>query len=90
MEALISEKIIVEPEVVDNTNINGILVPVGMQIKSSKGTVKSISVPDDNTELTVKVGDRVMYERHRAVPVQINDKEYFLLKESDIILIFNN
>lgn len=46
-------------------------------------------VGDDNERIamSVKVGDRIVYKSYSTTEVKINDKEYILVREEDILAI---
>lgn len=46
-------------------------------------------VGDDNERvaMTVKVGDRIVYKSYSTTEVKVDDKEYILVREEDILAI---
>ena len=44
-------------------------------------------VGDDNklVPVNLKVGDRIVYKSYSTTEVKVNDKEYILVKEEDIL-----
>ena len=38
-------------------------------------------------ELEVKVGDRVIFSKYAGTEVKVDDKEYLILRESDVLAI---
>ena len=44
----------------------------------------------DEEKITVKVGERVMYDKYAGTSVKIDGEEYLILKNSDIIAVIEN
>ena len=39
--------------------------------------------------MEVKVGDKVVFKKYAPDPVRINDEDYFVIRQSDVILKFD-
>lgn len=53
--------------------------------KQNIGTV--IAVGSNKEEITVKVGDTVLYEKYAGAAVKIENKEHLILKAKEIVAI---
>ncbi|XP_057379201.1 10 kDa heat shock protein, mitochondrial-like [Daphnia carinata] len=68
----------------------GIVIPEKAQQKVLKGTVVAVG-PGSRTEkgdlvpLAVKVGDQVLLPEYGGTKVEIEEKEYHLFRESDLL-----
>ncbi|EFX84688.1 10 kDa heat shock protein, mitochondrial-like [Daphnia pulex] len=68
----------------------GIVIPEKAQQKVLKGTVVAVG-PGSRTDkgdlvpLAVKVGDNVLLPEYGGTKVEIEDKEYHLFRESDLL-----
>jgi chaperonin GroES len=68
----------------------GIVLPDTAKEKPQRGTVKSVGpgrVADDGKRIpmSVKKGDKVVYARYGGTEIEIDEKEYVILRESDIL-----
>lgn len=84
------DHVIVEPAFGSTKTKGGILLPDMAQEKPLEGKV--IAVGSGNrgkdgkvTKLAVKAGDRVVYGKWSATEIAVGEKEYLVLKESDIL-----
>ncbi len=73
----------------------GILLPDGAKKKPQRGKIVSVSdgeILNDGTlrKLQVKKGDDVLFTSYAGTEVKIEDKEYLILNESDIIAIIES
>jgi chaperonin GroES len=74
---------------------SGIIIPeAANKEKLIKGTIIAIGPGRKNDEgkripIEVKTGDTVFFKKPWDEPIKVNEMEYFVLSESDIILIEN-
>ena len=72
------------------TSKGGIIIPDTAKEKPQVGEVISVGEGkiDDNGKRVkpeVKKGDRVLFEKYAGKPVDINDEEHLILRETDIL-----
>lgn len=46
---------------------------------------KQVKIGDNTYDLSIKVGDKVMYKKYSGTEVKYEDKEYILIKVEDIL-----
>lgn len=86
--------LLIEPVEQETTTASGIVIPdTATKEKPQKGTVIAAGKGrlDDSGNLIameVKVGDVVMYKKWGGTEVKIDNKEYLMVKEEDIIAIY--
>lgn len=89
----LSDHLIVEPISVDEITKAGIILPDTVdKEKPEKGTVVAVGPGKmlDNGQLqplAVKVGDVVVFKKYSPDEVKVDDKEYLVLSESDILAV---
>lgn len=64
----------------------GLYVPDVAKEKPQKGTVESIG----SEVQSVKAGDTVLFDKYSGTKISIENTEYLILKEEDILGIFEN
>jgi chaperonin GroES len=70
----------------------GIIIPDSAKEKPSEGKIIAIGngSRDDNGKiipLDVKVGDKVLFTKWGGTEIKIKDKDFLIMKESDILAI---
>lgn len=90
------DHILVEPLKLEDKTKSGIYLPQtadkekpdqGKVIAVGEGKVKQ----DGKTrKLSVKIGDIVLFSKYSPTEIKINNKEYFILKEDDVLAIIEN
>ena len=71
---------------------SGIIIPESVGDEPIYAEVIAVgdgkSVEGENTEISVEIGDKVLYNKYGAVPFKINGEEFVILRQSDILGIF--
>jgi chaperonin GroES len=76
------DRVLVKMEEVQEKTAGGIFIPQTAQEKTQIAEV--IAVGSDET-ITVKVGDKVMYDKYAGTAVKAEGQEYLILHMSDIL-----
>ncbi|WGH24559.1 MAG: co-chaperone GroES [Candidatus Shikimatogenerans bostrichidophilus] len=86
----LNDRVLVEPIPVDNKTSTGIIIPETAKDKPQKGIVLAVGDGKNKYKMTVKVGDKILYSKYSGTEININNKEYLIMHESDILAIINN
>ncbi|HFB61456.1 MAG TPA: co-chaperone GroES [Bacteroidetes bacterium] len=83
----LGDRVVVEPAPAEEKTASGIIIPDTAKEKPQQGTV--VAVPDEDKDNTVKVkaGDRVLYGKYAGTEITIDDKDYLIMNQSDILAI---
>ncbi|MGE5364076.1 MAG: co-chaperone GroES [Bacteroidota bacterium] len=85
----LADRVVVKPQEAEEVTKGGIILPDTAKEKPIEGTIVAVGtgkVSEDGkkTELTVKVGDKVLYGKYSGTEVSIDGVEYLIMRESDI------
>jgi chaperonin GroES len=88
----IGDRVVVKPEPEEQKTRSGIVLPDSAKEKPQEGTVVAVGTGRvlDNGQrvpLEVKVGDKIIYSKYGGTEVKIDDEEYMILSERDILAI---
>jgi chaperonin GroES len=88
----LGDKVVVEREETQAKTAGGIYIPDAAKDKPSRGTIIAIGTGkllDDGTrgEMQVKKGDRVLFTSYAPETIEIDDEEFLLMSESDILAV---
>lgn len=86
----LSDRIVVEPMETESKTAGGIVIPdTADKEKPGKGKVVAIGTGKyvDGTvqPLQVKVGDRVLFGKYAGTNIKLNEKEYLVMREEDVM-----
>ena len=88
----LGDKVVVQREEQEDRTAGGIFLPDTAKDKPSRGTIIAIGTGkllDDGTRgsLQVKKGDRVLFTSYAPETIEIDDEEFLLMSESDILAV---
>lgn len=86
----LGDRIVVKPLPRDEVTKGGIIIPDTAKEKPQEGEVMAVGpgrVSDEGKRIAmeVAVGDKVVYNKYSGTEFKIDDVEYMILRESDII-----
>lgn len=89
----LKDNVIIEPQSPEEVTKSGIVIPdTAEKNRPEQGVVVAvgpgkISENGDRIPLEVKKGDTVLFTKYGPNEIEINDKEYLIAKEDDILAI---
>jgi chaperonin GroES len=88
----LNDKVVIEKEEELTKTKSGIVLPDNAKEKSQTGKVVAVGegrTLDSGTKVApvVKVGDRVYYSKYAGSEIKMEEKEYIILSESDILAV---
>ncbi len=83
----LADRVLVEPLQAETTTVSGLIIPDSAKEKQQKGTVIAVGKGTKEEPMTVKVGDTVLYGKYGGTELVIEDTEYLIMRESDILAI---
>lgn len=83
----LADRVIVEPAPAEEKTASGIIIPDTAKEKPMKGKVVAVGNGKKDEPLTVKVGDNILYGKYAGTEIQIDGKDYLIMRESDIYAI---
>jgi len=83
----LSDRVLVKLEKNEAKTAGGIIIPDTAQEKTQQGVVVETGPGTEKEKITVKSGDRVMYDKYAGAQIKIDGVEHLILKMSDIIAV---
>jgi chaperonin GroES len=88
----LGDKVVVERDETESKTAGGIFIPDAAKDKPSRGTIIAIGTGkllDDGTRgaMQVKKGDRVLFTSYAPETIEIDDEEFLLMSETDILAV---
>lgn len=81
----LKDRVLIKVMEAETKTASGIYIPDTAQEKTQTGSV--IAVGDDKESITVKVGDKVMYDKYAGTAISIDSVDHLIVKSSDILAI---
>ncbi len=86
----LGDRIIIKPEPVEEKTKSGIILPDTAKEKPIEGEVVAVGpgkVTDEGKKIdtTLNIGDKVLYGKYSGTEVTVDDEEYLIMHEDDIL-----
>ncbi len=86
----LDDRVVVQPNEAESTTAGGIVLPDSAQEKPQRGTVVAVGPgrlldSGNRGELSVAVGDTVIYGKYGGSDIEVDGQEMKILRESDIL-----
>ena len=83
----LADRVLIEPAPAEETTASGIFIPDTAQEKPQRGVVVAVGPGKPDEPTTVKVGDAVLYGKYSGTDLQVEGRDYMIMRESDILAI---
>jgi chaperonin GroES len=83
----VSDRMIIDPIPVDSITASGLIIPENAKEKPQKGTVIAVGPGTKDDKMEVKVGDVVLYGKHAGTEINLEGKDYLIMRQSDLLVI---
>jgi chaperonin GroES len=90
----LGDRVVVKPIQKEEVTKSGIVLPDTAKEKPQRGQVVAVGagrLTDDGKRLPmeVKVGDEVLFAKYAGTELKIDDEEYLILSEKDILAVLS-
>ena len=90
----LGDRVIIEPQAAEQTTKSGIVLPDTAQEKPQTGTVIAVGPGKTSEEgktlpMNLKEGDVVIYAKYGGTELKVEDSEYLIVRESDVLAVQN-
>ncbi len=89
----LDDRVVVEPFEAEEVTSGGIVLPDSAREKPMQGKViatgpgKLLEKTGERGQMSLSVGDVVFYGKYTGTNIEINDTEYVILRESDVLAV---
>ena len=83
----LGDRVVVKLEKNEAKTAGGIIIPDTAQEKTQQGVVVEVGPGTEKEPITVKPGQKVMYDKYAGTQIKINGEEHLILRMSDIIAV---
>lgn len=83
----LADRVIIEPDIAKNKTEGGIYIPDIAQEKQPKGKVIAVGNGTKDEPMEIKEGDTVIYGKFAGTEIKIEDKNYLIMRQCDILAI---
>ena len=84
---ILAGKILVQPSEAEATTASGIIIPDTAKEKPQNGKVVMVGADKKDEPMEIKLGDQVLYGKFAGQELTIDDEDYLLISQSDVLFI---
>lgn len=83
----LADRVLVEAKKAPEKTAGGIYIPDTAQEKPQNGIVIAVGPGTKDVTMEVKVGDEVLYGKYAGTEINVDGKDYLMMKQSDILAV---
>lgn len=83
----LSDRVLVEPMAAETQTASGLYIPDTAKEKPQKGKVIAVGKGKKDHDMTVTVGDTVLYGKYSGTELKLEGNDYLIMREEDIFAI---
>jgi len=85
----INDRVVVKPAPAEEKTAGGIIIPDTAKEKPQRGEIVAVGPGKDDTKMTVKKGDIVLYGKYAGQELNYQGADYLIMREDDILVILD-
>ncbi len=83
----LSDRVVVEPQPAETKTASGLFIPDSAKEKPQQGKIVAVGKGKKDHDMTVKVGDMVLYGKYSGSELKLDGNDYLIMREDDILAI---
>ena len=84
---ILAGKVLVKPSAAEEKTASGIIIPETAKEKPQNGEVIMVGSDKKDEPMEIKVGDQVLYGKFAGQELAIDNEDYLLISQSDVLFI---
>ena len=77
----------VQAQEAETKTASGLYIPDSAKEKPQQGVIIAVGNGKSDEPMELKVGDKVMYGKYAGTEVSFEDKDYLIMRQSDVIAV---
>ena len=86
----LGDRVVLKQLVAEETTKSGIVLPGQNKEKPQQAKVVAVGPGTEDVKMEVKVNDEVIFSKYSGTEVKLDDEEYIICKQSDILAVIKN
>ncbi len=83
----LADRVLVKQVQAETKTASGLIIPDTAQEKTQAAIVEAIGPGTEKEKITVKPGDKILYDKYAGTTIKVDGEDYLILKNCDIIAI---
>lgn len=83
----LNDRVVLKQLAAEETTKSGIVLPGQNKEKPQQAEVVAVGPGTEDVKMQVKVGDKVIYSKYSGNEVKLDDEEFIICKQDDILAV---
>ena len=83
----LADRVVIEPREAETKTAAGLYIPDNAKEKPQQGTIVAAGPGKKDEPMEVKVGDQVLYGKYAGTEVKLDDEEFIIVKQNDVLAV---
>lgn len=83
----LGDRVVLKQLVEEETTVGGIIIPGANKEKPQQAEVVAVGPGTAEVKMEVKVGDKVIFSKYSGTEVKVDDVEYIICKQADVLAV---
>ena len=83
----LADRVLIKVSDAETKTASGIIIPENAQEKPQKGTVVAVGDGTKDHQMSVKIGDKVLYGKYSGTELKFEGTDFLMMRESDLLAI---
>lgn len=83
----LGDRVVLKQLVAEETTKSGIVLPGQNKEKPQQAEVVAVGPGTEEVKMEVKVGDQVIFSKYSGTEVKLDEEEYIICKQNDILAV---
>lgn len=85
----LNDRVVLKQLVAEETTKSGIVLPGQNKEKPQQAEVVAVGPGTEEVKMQVKVGDKVIFSKYSGTEVKLDDEEFIICKQDDILAVID-
>ncbi|MDY0174041.1 MAG: co-chaperone GroES [Bacteroidales bacterium] len=83
----LADRVVVQPQEAETKTASGLYIPDTAKEKPQRGKIIAVGSGKKDEPMELKEGDIVLYGKYAGTEINIDDQEYLIMRQSDVLAI---
>ena len=83
----LADRVLVEPKEAEAKTASGLYIPDTAKEKPQQGKIVAVGTGKKDEPMELKVGDIVLYGKYPGTEINVDAKDYLMMRQSDILAV---
>ncbi len=84
----LEDRVLIKTAEMEEKTKSGLFIPQTAQEKTQVGVVTAVG--SDKEAITVKVGQKIMYDKYAGTSIKVDGADYLIIKAKDILAVIED